>query len=173
MLGQYGWIQRANMILSGVMVIAAAVGFGRAMRETPAARRAGALLGVFGVGMVVSGVFPPDPMAGFPVGAASDQATISGLLHLAFGAVGFICLAAATFAVAAWMDLCAQAWGRYSRVSGFAVAVGFVAGAVLATQRLGVAFLWVAVLAGLAWLTAASMFAYRTVPHPDVDRRER
>lgn len=173
MLGEYGWMQTANLALSGIMVIAAAVGFVRAMRGATAARRAGTLLGLFGVSMVASGIFPPDPMAGFPAGTASEQATTSGLLHLAFGAVGFVCLAAATFAVASWMDQRqARTWARYSRASGTVVAVGFVAGAALSTQRLGVAFLWAAVVAGLGWLTAASVFTYRTVPHPDSDRRE-
>jgi hypothetical protein len=31
----------------------------------------------------------------------------------------------------------------------------------------GVALLWLAVVAGWAWLLVASVRAYRTVPHPD------
>lgn len=109
--------------------------------------------------MIVSGIFPPDPMAGFPSGAAS-------------GAVGFLCLAAAAFAAAGWMDQRdAQPLARYSRVSGTVVVAGFLGGAALATRPLGGALLWTAVVAGLVWLAAASVFAYRTVPHPDADRR--
>ena len=52
------------------------------------------------------------------------------------------------------------------------VAVGFLGGAVLSTQVLGVVFLWVAVVAGFAWLAAASVHLYRTVPHPDAHRRD-
>jgi hypothetical protein len=66
MLGERGWLQRANFGVTGLMTIAAAAGFARALRGTKAAARAGALLAGFGVMLVLSGVFPPDPMAGFP-----------------------------------------------------------------------------------------------------------
>lgn len=49
--------------------------------------------------------------------------------------------------------------------------IGFLVGGALATSVAGVAALWSAVLAGLGWLVIASVRAYGTVPHPDVDRR--
>ena len=172
MLGDFGWVQAVNLILSGLMVLAAALGFARAMRGTSAAGRAAALLGVFGVCLIASGVFPPDPMAGFPDAANSTDATVGGVLHLAFGAIGFLCLAAAALVVGGWFDRQASAFARTSRIAGAVVAVGFIGGAVLSTQVLGVLFLWVAVVAGFAWLAAASVHLYRTVPHPDAHRRD-
>src|SRR5690606_7987559 len=171
MLGELGWVQKLNLILSGAMTMAAAAGFVRVLRDTRAGRWGGVLVGVFGACLIASGIFPPDPAAGYPPGATAE-ATLSGVLHLAFGAVGFVCLAAAAFVVAGW---CARrtedAWARYSRISGALVAVGFVAGAALATQTAGVIALWVAVVAGWAWLAAMSVHLYRTVPHPDAARR--
>lgn len=173
MLGDFGWVQTVNLILSGLMVLAAAVGFARAMRGTSAAGWAAALLGVFGACLIASGIFPPDPMAGFPDAATSTDATVSGVLHLAFGAVGFVCLAAAAFVVGGWFDRRqAPAFARTSRIGGAVVVVGFIGGAVLSTQVVGVLSLWVAVVAGFAWLAAASVHLYRTVPHPDAHRRD-
>lgn len=171
MLGDFGWAQTVNLILVGMMVVAAAVGFHRALHESSGSTRVAILLGAFGIGMIGSGIFPPDPMAGFPAGMA-ERATTSGILHLAFGAVGFLALGAAAIATATWFaERGDPGSARLSRVCGTVVIIGFLAGGALATSVAGVAALWSAVLAGLGWLVIASVRAYRTVPHPDVDRR--
>lgn len=64
-LGEYGWMQRANLILSGLMVIAAAFGILRAIRNGRGLAT-GVLVAIYGAGMVLGGVFVPDPVAGFP-----------------------------------------------------------------------------------------------------------
>jgi hypothetical protein len=85
---------------------------------------------------------------------------------------GFLALAAACFVLGRWFarrhddDL-----ARASRVSGFVVLGGFVLGAAMATTPVGVPALWVAVLAAWVWLTVASVAIYKTVPHPDLDKR--
>lgn len=171
MLGDGGWMQATNLVLSGLMTLAAALGFCRALGGTKAATAAGALLGVYGIGLVGSGIFPPDPMGGFPPGAP-QVATISGILHLAFGLVQFLALAGAAFVVAGWFaGRGDRGTARFSRISGTVVIAGFAGGAALSTLPIGVGLLWLTVVAGWAWLLAASMQAYRTVPHPDADRR--
>jgi len=172
MLGDFGWAQALNLVLSGLMTLAAALGAARAMRGSRAATAAGVLVAVFAVCLVASAIFPPDPMAGFPEGTASDQATLSGLLHLVFGAIGFVSLAAAAFVVATWSARRGQTrWALYSRASGIVVTLGFVAGAAFSAGTLGVVFLWIAVVTGWAWLAVTSVALYRTVPHPDAHRR--
>jgi hypothetical protein len=172
MLGDHGWMQRSNLVLTGLMTIAAALGVARAMRGSRLASRAGALLTLFGLSLVASGLFAPDPMAGFPPGASGDETTLSGILHLAFGAIGFLALAAAAFAVAGWfVEREERSWQRSSRISGTIVALGFIGGAALATQPAGVLSLWLAVVTGWVWLATTSIHLYRTVPHPDPDRR--
>lgn len=169
MLGDLGWIQALNLILSGIMTIAAAVGFARAMRWPGLA---GLLIGGYGTCLVASGIFPPDPIAGFPKGAAPGEASTGGILHLAFGGIGFLLLAAAAFVVAAWCRRRSEAgWATYSSASGSIVIAGFVGGAALSTQAIGIGLLWIAVVAGWSWLAAASIHIYRTVPHPDLHRR--
>src|SRR5579864_2811556 len=66
--GSLGWIQIANFAVTGLMVIACAVGIHRALdggRGTWGARA----LAVYGVGLILAGVFVADPMNGFPAGA--------------------------------------------------------------------------------------------------------
>lgn len=162
MLGDGGWMQATNLILSGVMVLAAALGFHRALGGSAAA----VLLGVVGLGLVGSGIFPPDPMGGFPPGEP-EVVTTSGILHLVFGLAQFLSMAAAAFVMARWFKRRGQEGvGLYSRITGFVVIVGFMSGAAVPTT-VGVALLWLVVLAEWAWLAVASVHAYRTVPHPD------
>ncbi|GAA4023267.1 DUF998 domain-containing protein [Allokutzneria multivorans] len=164
MLGDLGWAQTVNLALAGLMTLAAAVG----VRRATGSAAASTLIGVYGACLVASAIFPPDPMAGFPVGAPASEGSLSGVLHLAFGAVGFLCLAVATFVVAGWFARRGNAGGAlYSRVSGAVVALGFVGGAAMATSVVGVVCLWIAVVVGWAWLAVASVGLYRTVPHPD------
>lgn len=167
MLGDFGWIQRLNIITVGLMVIAAAVGVVRALRASSMASWAAGLVGAYGACLIASGIFPPDPTAGFPEDASTDG-TLSGVLHLAFGAIGFLALAIAAFVIATWCVRRHEARrALYSRVSGALIIVSFLAGAALATETLGVAALWVAVVVGWVWLAATSIHLYRTVPHPD------
>ena len=89
---------------------------------------------------------------------------MSGLLHLAFGAIGFISLGAAAIVFSGWC----RARGRrtagvLSLVAGIVVIAGFVGGGALSQVR-RVLLLWIAVLAGFAWLLCASVLTYRTVP---------
>ncbi len=94
--------------------------------------------------------------------------------HLAFGGVGFLALGVAAFLFARWArSRGATTVANLSVVAGVVVIVGFLAGAALATSGTGVLALWLAVVVGLAWLLGASVHAYRTVPHPDLHRRER
>ncbi|WP_210479304.1 DUF998 domain-containing protein [Naasia sp. SYSU D00948] len=167
MLTDTGWIHRANLILTGLMVIAAAVGLGRAAMPGTRARVLTVLVAVFGVGMIGSGIFPPDPLAGFPPGAEAT-ASVSGILHLLLGAIGFLCLGAAAIVFSRW----ARARGAgiaatLSLIAGIVVILGFVGGGALGALPIGVVALWAAVVAGFAWLLGACLFAYRTVPHPN------
>jgi hypothetical protein len=172
MLGERGWMQRANLLVTGLMVVAAGVGFGRALRGSNAAGRAGALVAVYGTALMVSGIFPPDPMGGFPAGADASEPTGAGLAHLAAGAVGFLCLAAAALVVAGWFaGRGRQRAATSSRVGALVIVAGFIGGGALATRTAGVVLLWLAVVVGWAWLAGTSVALYRIVPHPDADRR--
>jgi hypothetical protein len=171
MLGEGGWMQRTNLLASGVICGIAALGFRRAMSRTGSASRAPLLVFGFAAALVGSAVFAPDPVDGFPPGAESEV-TAAGLLHLALGAVGFVCLAIACFLLARWIARRGDAgWSRYSWASGVLVLAGFIGGAALSQLTVGVVLLWVAVVAGYAWIAATSVYLWRTVPHPDAHRR--
>src|SRR5262245_50619468 len=103
--GPGGWVQTANFLLSGLMVVAAAVGFKRVLG--PKSLSASGFLGAFGAGMIVAAAFRADPMDGFPVGTPLGPPTsIStvGLVHFIAGTLGFISLAVSCFFAARAMS---------------------------------------------------------------------
>ena len=163
-LGHLGWLQRGNLILSGLMVAAAAVGILRAIRNGRGLAM-GALVAVDGLALALAALFTPDPVNGFPPGSQSGDFTLSGTLHLLFGAIGFAAIAAAAFTYAAWSR--ETGGGRGPSVAlGLTVLVGFIAGGALSSKPVGIALLWLAVLADWAWLAYACAQIYRWSPHP-------
>jgi hypothetical membrane protein len=77
-LGPRGWVQIANFIVSGLLLLAFAL-------RTRASSRAGAiLLGVVAVGLVASGIFVMDPM-----GTPRNAMTLHGRVHEILGAIVF------------------------------------------------------------------------------------
>lgn len=171
MLGEWGWMQRLNLILAALMTLAAAYGILRAIRNGRGLAMA-VLVGAFGVCLILSAVFPPDPVNGFPPGEAGGVATTSGILHLVFGALGFLSLAVAAFAYAGWCrSIGERGRGILGIVLGVLVIVGFFGGAALAMMPVGTLLLWIAVLAGWAWLALASAHIYAWSPHPVIAER--
>ena len=158
--GPGGWVQTANFVLTGLMVLAAAAGFRRVLRS-PALTW---FLGGYGAAMLVASVFRADPVDGFPpgtpLGVPASMST-SGLVHLIAGALGFLFLATSCFlATPATERLGIPVLARISRVSGVVVLLGFFGGIFL---PMGVIGIWIAVVAGWAWLSALSLRSRRQV----------
>lgn len=171
MLGDGGWMQRTNLLFSGLICAVAALGFWRAMNRDGSSSLAPVLLFGFAIGLVGSGIFAPDPVNGFPPGAESEV-TASGLLHLAFGTFQFVCLAVGCILTGRWAARRGDSgWSRYAQVSGAVILVGFVGGAALSQSSAGVVLLWITVVAGYSWIAATSVYLWKTVPHPDAGRR--
>src|SRR5262245_20773332 len=96
--GPGGWVQTANFVLSGLMVVAAAVGFKRVL--APKSLAVSGFLGAFGAGMLAAAVFRADPMDGFPVGAPLGPPTsisTPGLVHFIAGTLGLTSLTVSCF----------------------------------------------------------------------------
>lgn len=164
--GPGGWVQTANLALSGLMVIAAVMGIARVAPHGSRALR-GALV-VYALGMIVAAIFPADPMDGFPPGTPLGVPTTvspTGLVHFAAGAVTFLAMAIACWAGARTMAKRAErGLSRLSLLAGFVVFLGFFGGSALASSVGGVAGIWVAVVVGWAWLAIVSRYYRRIAP---------
>jgi Protein of unknown function (DUF998) len=98
-LGELGWIQIANFVVTGVLYVACAIGMRRVLHPGRSGTWGPLLVGGFGIGLILAGIFTTDPGAGFPPGApagAPEQLSWHGVLH----EVGFV------VAVVSWTAVC-------------------------------------------------------------------
>ncbi|HXQ55571.1 MAG TPA: DUF998 domain-containing protein [Actinomycetes bacterium] len=65
-LGQLGWIQIANFVVTGALLVACAVGLRHVLHRGRGGTWGAWLVGAFGAGMILAGVFVTDAGAGFP-----------------------------------------------------------------------------------------------------------
>lgn len=163
--GGPGWIQITNFVLSGLFTIAAAVGLSRALGNTGRGRRwAPRLLGAYGVSLIGAGAFRADPAAGFPVGTPADADAVSwhGMLHLAIGAVGFLCLIAACFVLASrFAREGRRRFALYSRATGVIFFAGFAGIASGQGNPVTILAFVAAILVAWSWVSAVSVSFYR------------
>jgi Protein of unknown function (DUF998) len=92
-LGDLGWIQIANFVATGALFVACAMGMRRALGPGRSGTWAPRLVGAFGVGLIVAGVFTTDAGAGFPPGApagAPEQISWHGILHEVGSGLAFL-----------------------------------------------------------------------------------
>src|SRR6266704_711398 len=67
-LGPGGWVQIANFIVCGLLMLCFAIGLRQVFRTGKGAVWGPLLLGIFGVSLIVAGVFVTDPSLGYPPG---------------------------------------------------------------------------------------------------------
>lgn len=160
--GPGGWFQTANFVISGVLVIGAAVAFSRVLRPRPVALSV--FLAAFGAGMLVAAVFPADPVDGFPPGTPVGPPTSissAGLIHFAAAALAFTALGISGFLGArAMARRKARVLTMFSLFSGLAVLLGFFGG-IFSGVAPGVLGIWFGVIVGWAWLSTLSLHLYR------------
>jgi hypothetical protein len=161
--GDYGWVQTANFALSGLMVIAAAVGVARVVGR--GARATAWAIGTYGVGVVLAAILRADPVDGFPLGTPlgpPTSITTVGLLHFVVSALAFTCFGVSALLAARLLGRRGErALSRFSLASGLVMLVGFFGGFALPSPVVGI---WVSVVVGWAWLAVLSLHFYRVSP---------
>jgi hypothetical membrane protein len=163
--GELGWIQIGNFLLTGALVVAAAVGMRLRLRGSNGSTWGPLLLAFYGLGLIGAGLFVADPMNGFPPGTSDGapvHATLHSLLHIIFGAVGFLGLITACFVLARrFAGLRQTCWAAYSILTGIVFLAGFAAIATssqlreTALQVVTLAFT-TSVLLAWSWISAVS-----------------
>lgn len=165
--GSLGWIQIANFILTGLMVVACAAGLRRALTGGLASAWGPILLGMYGVGMIAAGFFVADPMSGFPPGTAAGRPaaiSVHGTLHIVAAGIGFLCLVAACFVFSRRFSAeRRQAWTWFSRLTGVFFLAAFAGLASGSDSAVVVLAFWAALIVAWAWIGALSVDTYRQV----------
>ena len=128
--GPGGWVQVVNFLVCGTLVLAFALGLRMATRSIAAP----ILLGLFGMALLVAGVFSTDPALGYPPGAPVVH-TAHGMIHGLAGLLAFSSLPAAAFVMSAWFARHEprRRWFWYSLAVGLVMIVTFIASTTFST----------------------------------------
>ena len=154
--GNLGWIQITNLVMSGLLVIAFALGMRRVLRGSQGETWGPLLVGVYGLGLIGAGFFTADPAFGFPPGTPTDAHTISwhGLLHFIAAGIGFLALIAASVVMARrFASQGHQGWAAYSLVAGMLFFAAFIGVAMGSGQSWSVIGFWIGVVFIWAWIS--------------------
>jgi hypothetical membrane protein len=120
-IGQLGWEQIANFLVCGVLMLCFAVGLRRVLRPGKGSVLEPILFGLFGLALIVVGLFVTDPLGG--------PSTVHGTVHNYVTLLVFSSLIAACFVLARRFadDPAWRGWARYSAITGVLVALFFIA----------------------------------------------
>src|SRR2546430_9764333 len=166
-LGDQGWMQIANFLVCGLLILGFAIGLRQVFQTGRGSVWGPILLGVFGVSLIVAGLFVTDPSLGYPPGTSSSgPQTLHGTIHGLAGLIAFSSLPIASFVIARRFagDPNWKGWALYSVVTGVLVVMSFIAATVVSAldesgvfpgsptgllQRIGIiaGWGWVALLA--------------------------
>jgi hypothetical protein len=182
--GREGWAQRANFIVVGALYCFAAQGLARSPRRAVGPSVVPALVGGAGVGLIGSGLFVTDPVAGFPPPSAGVQDAVDGTPSVAArtarGKLHNLCAIPVFAGIPAAALTCAGSatrsgeyrWAAYSAGSAVVMAGAFmlvlgaaVGGGVPRLAGRGGVFQRISIASGFGWLSALALRALTSPRH--------
>jgi len=114
-LGDLGWVQISNFVVSGLLSVAFAVGLRWVLHPGRAGTWGPLLVGAYGVGLIMGGVFVADPALGFPPGTPQgvpDQLSWHAVLHAIAPPMAFLSLIVACLVFVAGLAYSGNGGGR-------------------------------------------------------------
>ncbi len=171
-LGELGWVQQANFVATGMLMLGCSRGLARLPADHPAASRWGArLVGLYAIGLVGAGVFVTDPVEyGAPEPAAPAELNVQGVLHGLFSIQVFAALGMAAMAYASRFARARRpGWAAASALAGVVVPGGLMVFARAMSQEgppRNVAGLIqrATICAGWSWVSLLALAAQRLKP---------
>lgn len=169
-IGELGWTQVSNFLVTGLLTLALAYGLRDALQSRAGSKWTVIWIAAVGIGLIGAGLFVADPVNGYPLGTAPllMQPTIIGRLHRLFSALVFFGLPGAGFTLARLFARNNEhAWATYSRFSAIAFIAVFILTSVGFAQvepLVNYAGLLqrITLLIGLTWMTLLSLHLLTT-----------
>ncbi len=167
-LSNQGWVQIASFLICGICVFCFALGLRQVFRAGKGAVWGPILLGVFGLSLIIAGLFVTDPSLGYyPPGTSSSTQTLHGMIHGLNAPLAFGSLAIAIFVLARRFarDPAWRGWALYSLVTGIIFLGSFFACLIVAIlDQKGILLNSptgllerIAIIVGWGWITLLSM----------------
>jgi hypothetical protein len=151
-LGDHGWVMAATFVVAGLLTLLCAIGLRRVLFG-------GAwlplLIGLYGLGLVLAGIFPAPASFGFPPGTPNDQPpvmTARAIVHTIAFVLAFTSLTMACFVAARRLG---GGWATFCTLTGVMMPV-LIALGMASWIPTGIAF-YIATLMAWAWLAIVVM----------------
>ena len=128
-IGEFGWTQVINFLISGTLTLVFALGLRSALLARGRSQWALIWIAAVGIGLIGAGLFVTDPVNGYPVGTPllPMQPTVVGRLHRLFSALVFFGLPGAGLTLARLFARNGErTWASYSKFSAIAFIALFV-----------------------------------------------
>ena len=168
-IGTFGWTQAANFIVTGLLILAFAIGLRRALQSGIGAVWGPLLIGMAGIGLIGAGAFTSDPVFGYPPGAPLVLAQFSthGHLHDLFSVLVFLGLPIACFVFSRrFATQRNNRWSIYSALTGMGILAAFVLAAIGFNQTPGFVeiagvYQRLSIIIGWTWITLLALHLLR------------
>jgi hypothetical membrane protein len=165
-IGAFGWIQAANFLMVGSLLIAFSLAVRRVLGVSRGVAWEPLLIGLSGVGLFGAGIFTTDPVYGYPPDAplVLAQYSVHGHLHDFFSILLFVGLPIACFVFCRrFATVGERGWAVYSCLSGLAMLLTFVLAGMGFTQNPSLVhfagvFQRLSISIGLTWI---ALLAFR------------
>lgn len=174
-VGEYGFLQLANFEITGLLILAFAIGLRHGFGQLRGIPWRATLFVILAVSMIGSGIFKTDVLVGHQAGMFTPPFahSLQGALHVFFSISAFLVLAVACFVFAwefhNWRN---RGWSIYSVVSGSGMLL-FLLLSVSGLDHLRVIAAYdgmlerMAIIIGLGWLSLLAVRLLRSAPAHD------
>jgi hypothetical protein len=169
-IGDSGWIQILNFIITGILILFFSIGLRRISKDYPGKFWVPLLIALVGIGLIGAGIFTTDPIYGYPPDKPLilAQHSLAGHLHNLFSLFVFACLPASCFVMYnRFIKFENAKWAIYSLLSGLVMIATFVL-AGLSFGRVIPSFIQIAglfqrlsIITGWIWITLLAVHFIR------------
>jgi hypothetical protein len=178
-LGDFGWVQTINFLVTGGLLVAFAFGLRPALHRYGGGRWAPVLVGLLAIGLIGSGAFAADPVAAGvtatnpypPETRVGSDRTMHGVLHDLFGVPVFLGLPATCCVIAHRLAAVGdKGWVAYSIGTAIAFLTGFILTSMALAQPdplippVGGLLQRLTIIIGWTWLAALALHLLRRSP---------
>ena len=126
-LGPRGWVQRANFIVTGGLMLVCAYGLSSVFHGDGSSFWAPVLIALFAIGLIGAGIFVTDVAEIRSSISEPPKRELHGIFHDLFSLLVFVSLFAATLVFHhLFAAFGANGWAAYSAMSGILLAIGFI-----------------------------------------------
>lgn len=157
-LGDLGWIQISNFIVTGLLALLAGIALHRLAQGEKRVQRGAWLVGLYGLCVIGGGLFLPDPSLGFPPGTPDtfpESFSSHAFVHFLSGMLAFVSLIAACFVYRKYFSINQQQpWAIFSALTGVLYIIALIAPPATGNAPAASLVLYVAVALGWLWLSA-------------------